>query len=78
MAEVHPDFADQVVLYVVGASPLDSLDGLESFRQREGYPWPVSAPEGRMLRDLNVTIRSTKIAIDADGIIRYRATFGAK
>lgn len=76
MTEVYPDFSDQVVLYAVGASPVDSLDGLESFRQREGHPWPVAAPEGRMLRDLNVTIRSTKIAFNADGIITYRATFG--
>ena len=76
MKEVHPDYADQVVLYGVGASPVDSLDGLESFRQREGHPWPVAAPEGSMLRDLNVVIRSTKIAFDADGIITYRATFG--
>ena len=76
MKETHPGFADQVVLYGVGASPVDSLEGLESFRQREEHPWPVAAPEGSMLRDLNVTIRSTKIAFDADGIITYRATFG--
>jgi len=76
MNEVHPDFADQVVLYGVGASPVDSLEALESFRQREQHPWPVAAPEASMLRDLNVAIRSTKIAFDADGIITYRATFG--
>ena len=76
MKEVYPDFADQVVLYGVGASPVDSLEALESFRQREQHPWPVAAPEASMLRDLNVAIRSTKIAFDADGIITYRATFG--
>jgi hypothetical protein len=76
MKRVYPDFADQVVLYAVGASPVDSLDALEGFRQREGHPWPVAAPEGSMLRDLNVAIRSTKIAFDADGIITYRASFG--
>ena len=76
MKEVHPDFVDQVVLYGVGASPVDALEALESFRQREQHPWPVAAPEVSMLRDLNVAIRSTKIAFDADGIITYRATFG--
>jgi hypothetical protein len=76
MKKVHPDFADQVDLYAVGASPVDSLDGLERFRQGEGHPWPVAAPQGSLLRDLNVAIRSTKIAFDADGIITYRASFG--
>ena len=76
MKEVHPEFAEQVALYVVGASPIESLDRLESYRLEQGYIWPVAAPEGSMLRDLNVAIRSTKIAFDADGIIRYRATFG--
>jgi hypothetical protein len=76
MTRVHPEYADRVVLYAVGASPVDSLDGLESFRHREGHPWPVAAPAGSMLRDLNVAIRSTKIAFDADGIVTYRASFG--
>ena len=76
MKEVHPEFENDVILYVVGASPVDSLDQLEDYRINEGYVWPMAAPEGRMLRDLNVAIRSTKIAFDADGIIRYRATFG--
>ena len=76
MKEVHPEFANDVVLYVVSASPIESLSGLESYRLEQGYIWPVAAPGGAMLRDLNVTIRSTKIAFDADGIIRYRASFG--
>ena len=76
MKEVHPEYENDVALYVVGASPIESLDRLESYRLEQGYSWPVAAPEGAMLRDLNVTIRSTKIAFDADGIIRYRASFG--
>ena len=44
MKEVHPEFADQVALYVVGASPIESLDGLESYRLEQGYIWPVAAP----------------------------------
>lgn len=76
MVEVHPEFADQVTLYVVGASPIDSPEGLEQFMMDQGYTWPVAAPGGSMLRDLNVVIRSTKIAIDANGVITYRATFG--
>ena len=76
MSDVHPDFAEQVNLYVVGASPIDSLEGLEEYVVGQGYSWPVAAPQGSMLRDLNVAIRSTKIAIDGDGVITYRATFG--
>ena len=76
MKDVHPAFENDVALYVVGASPIESLGGLENYRLEQGYIWPVAAPEGAMLRDLNVAIRSTKIAFDADGIIRYRASFG--
>ena len=76
MKEVYPEFENDVDLYVIGATPVDSLDTLEEFRLEQGYTWPMAGAEVSILRDFNVAIRSTKIAFDANGIITYRATFG--
>lgn len=76
MKDVYPEFADEVDLYVIGATPVDSLENLEELRLERGYIWPMADAEGSLLRDLNVAIRSTKIAFNADGIITYRATYG--
>ena len=75
MKEVYPDYADQVKFYAVGYDPYESLEVLESYRQEQGYPWPVAVAQGDILRDLDVVIQSTKIAINSQGVITYRAGY---
>ena len=76
LRDIYPDYADRVAFYAVGADPTESLSRLESYRQQEGYPWPVAEAVGPMLRDFRVTAQSTKIAIDSRGLITYRAGYG--
>ena len=52
------------------------MDVLEKDRENEGYPGPVAEIAGNGLRDLEVVAQSTKIALDANGIITYRDSFG--
>ncbi len=78
MKEIYPDYADDVAFYAVGthSRQIESIDRLESFRQERGYPWPVANPVGPVLADLHVTIQSTKIAFDSQGLITYRDGMG--
>lgn len=80
MKEVYPEFAGDVNFYAVGTytKAVEDLDKLESYRERNGHPWPVANPvnERQALADLNVASQSTKIAFDARGVITYRDGFG--
>jgi hypothetical protein len=76
MKEVYPDFAGSVDFYAVGSDPTESLERLESFRQGQEHPWPVATAEGSLLRDLEVLVQSTKIAMDSEGVIVYRSGYG--
>jgi hypothetical protein len=76
MVDVYPEFKDTVEFYAVGADPTESLNDLLIDQGRYLYPGIVSMPVGRMLRDLEVFSQSTKIGIDANGVIVYRAGYG--
>ena len=54
---------------------METVETLEQDRQRNGYPWPVAELTDSGLRDFKVVRQSTKIAIDPEGIITYRAGF---
>ena len=76
MKSVYPEFGDRVVFFAIGQDPTETLDDLERTRKERGYTWPVAEPIGKMLADLRVFQQSTKIAVDAGGIITYRAAYG--
>ena len=79
MKSVYPEYADQVNFYAVAvSSSFDSLNRLESNREKNGYPWPVAIAvnERQALTDLNIAKQSTKIAFDSSGVIAYRDGFG--
>ncbi len=76
MKEVYPEFADRVDFYAVGQDPNESLEKMERYRQEQGYPWPVAKTDTRTMRKLGVMQVSTKLAVDEQGIIAYRAGHG--
>jgi hypothetical protein len=78
LKDIYPQYADDVDFYAVGVPFLNNreISDFEDFRVKRGYPWPVAVPQGDLLRDLNVTIQSTKVAFDSEGIIVHRAGMG--
>ncbi len=72
---LDPKVTENIGFYIVGSSPAETIDILEQDRQEKGYPWPVAELTGSGLRDFKVVSQSTKIAIDTQGIITYRAGF---
>ena len=75
MKDVYPEFADSVDFYAIGQSPFESIDQLESDRIKEGYLWPIAEIDPNILSSLRVLQQSTKIVLDHQGIITYRAGY---
>ena len=48
---------------------------MESHRIKEGYLWPIAEIDTEVLKGLRVLQQSTKIALDHQGIITYRAGY---
>ncbi len=67
-----------MAFYAIGIDPFERLDKLVQYKEAQGYIWPVStAPDG-ILPDYNITVQSTKVAIDGEGIITFREGYGRK
>ena len=75
MKGLWPEYADRIDFYAIGQSPFESLEKLESYGQKEGYPWPVAEIDLKILKNLKVLQQSTKIALDQQGVITYRAGY---
>ena len=75
MKEIQPEFASKVrfVAVDIGYSDIKKLRTLAKDRD---YPWSIGLADRNMLENFNVRIQSTKIAIDSNGVIIYRAGYG--
>ena len=76
MMEIQPRFVEDAIFIAVDIGDGVDLGELNAFSQKQGYPWAVGRTNRETLKSLDVTVQSTKIAIDADGVIVYRAGYG--
>ncbi len=74
LTDIYPPFEDAVELYAVAFS--EPLSELQAYQNESGHPGAVAQSVGNMARDFRVTQQSTKVAIDGDGVIVYRAGYG--
>lgn len=65
-----------MAFYGVGFDPTESLSELEAYRKRNDFAYQAAVPASRIVPDLGVRVQSTKIAMDGNGIIVYRAGKG--
>ena len=61
----------------VGFNVTDPLATLESYRQsNDGAHWRMATTARQMFVDFGVIIHSTKLIMDADGVVLYRRGYG--
>ena len=76
MMAIQPRFVEDAMFIAVDIGDEVDLGELNAFSQKQRYPWAVGRTNRETLKSLDVTVQSTKIAIDADGVIVYRAGYG--
>ena len=76
MKEAWPSFEGKVAFIPLDIAYGSDITELHVFADAQGYPWPVGRTDLSMLDAFGVTIQSTKIVIDSDGVIIYRAGYG--
>jgi|TARA_B100001750_G_scaffold61751_1_gene49073 Tfp pilus assembly PilM family ATPase len=73
MKKIHPDFEDKVSFIPVDIGNSTDFGELNEFAAKNQYPWVMGKANRSTLEILEVTTRSSKIAINANGTIVYRA-----
>ena len=73
MKKIHPDFGDKVSFIPVDIGNSTDFRELNEFAVENQYPWVMGKANRSTLESLEITTRSSKIAINASGTIVYRA-----
>ncbi len=77
LAPIVSENAEQVDFYLVSFN--ESAGRLESYIADNGYTNMIATqPVGSMLRDLKIVSQSSMIALDAQGIIKFRKGYGGR
>ena len=76
LKNIYPQHQEGVAFFAIGMDPSETLTMLEGYRKEQGYPWPVAMANSEIFPRYRVLIRSTKIAIDRNGVITWRAGYG--
>ena len=76
MQNIHPEFEDEVTFIPVDIGNSTDFRELNDFALKNDYKWTMGRANKRTLETLKITSRSTKMAIDKDGTIVYRAGIG--
>lgn len=74
LTEIYPPLKDKVALYAVAFN--EPLSDLQEYQNNSGHAGTVARAAGNMVRNFRVTQQSTKVAIDANGVIIYRSGYG--
>ena len=72
---VYPEFADQVAFLAVGTAPFEDGDRIRTFKQTNGFPWLMAPLDVDTLKAYNILTQASKVVIDRDGIIVFRAGY---
>ena len=78
LSQEYPEYRHQIEVLAVSIDPSEPLSELRGVAQREGYPFPVAVANADMAARYQVVIRSTKILVDADGIMVKRWGYGVQ
>ena len=69
LKEIHPEYADSVDFLAVNVDTRESADKLLSYKQSEGFVWPMTTADTNMLREYNVTRQAGHVTLYDTGII---------
>jgi hypothetical protein len=73
-----PEYQDRVAILAIGTDPSESASRVKEFRDANGYSWPMATAHGDVIRDYNITVQSSKVAVDHRGVIAFRSGYGTQ
>ena len=74
--ELAPDYDGQVEIVIISIDLTEPKERITSFLEENNYDWEPAVANRDILVDYRVISRSTKIAVDRDGVIAYRGGYG--
>ena len=78
LKKLYLQYGDAVAVLAIDTDPTESPERIRRFREENDYPWPMVAADLETIVTYRVLVQSTKVAVDRQGIIRFREGYGTK
>ncbi len=78
LKEVHPEYADRVGFLAVNVDPLESAEGILSYKEAEGFYWPMTTADAEVVKSYNVTSQAAHVALNSNGVVLSSVTYGSE
>ena len=75
LREIYPDYEGRVAILGIGQDPSENAGDIERFTRALDLPFDLAPYENDILPDYNIIQQSSKVAVDSNGVITYRAGY---
>ena len=76
LKEVYPEYAGRVDVLAVDVDPSEKSEKILSYKESEGFPWPMTTANAQMQISYNVTRQAAHMAIDSNGVVVSAISYG--
>ena len=76
LKNVHPEYSDRVGVVAIGIDPLETPERIRSYRDNEGFSWPMTPADGAVVKSFNVTRQAAYVTLDSNGVVVSSVKYG--
>ncbi|MCE2462294.1 MAG: hypothetical protein J4F46_00020 [Dehalococcoidia bacterium] len=62
----------------VDVDPSESAEKILSYKEVEGFSWPMTTADAVMVKSYNVTRQAAHVTLDSNGIVLSSVTYGSE
>ena len=78
LKDVRPEYTDRVGFLAVNVDPSESAEKILSFKEAEGFSWPMTTADPVMVKSYNVTRQAAYMTLDSNGIVLSSVIYGSE
>ena len=78
LKNAHPEYADRVRVVLLNIDPLETPERIRSYRDSEGFSWPMTAAYPDVVKSYNVTRQAAFVTVDSNGIVASSVKYGSE
>lgn len=78
LSGIYADYSDRVAIVAVDTDPTESAEHIRSYAETRRFEWPMATLHRDVVIDYGVRTQSTKVGIDASGVVVLREGYGTQ
>ena len=78
LKDVYPEYADRVGFLAVNVDPFESAEKILSYKEAEGFSWPMTTADPKVVKSYNVTRQAAHVTLDSDSVVLSSVSYGSE